>query len=326
MFKPKSLLIGIGVAAGLAGSAAAYEPGVHEATRTGITLGVPAGASPPPGLYLNLNTFYYDVNIVDRNGKNSGIHDTTAAPTAIVMWVPGWQLFGAAFNAYVAQPFVWNTAELRPTDTLIRDELGLHNTFVSPINLSWTLGNGWFTSVGFGFYVPTGTVTDALAVLPPTAGTGGPGLDFWTFQPRWAVTHLGSSYNFTANLYYEINTKNRRSEYTSGDVFYADVTLTRKIGKFEVGPVAAVMLQTTGDTDPLGLYTTPPFDPIGDRRSKQVALGALFGYDFGPMKLNLIVTADAYARSTGSGWQAITNWSVPLWTPAPAAKPALLRK
>ena len=88
--RAKSAAIGL-LAVGLsAGTVLAYEPGVHEATRTGITLGVPAGAAPPPGVYMNLNTFFYGANVVDRDGNNSGIHDNTASSSALLMLVPGW--------------------------------------------------------------------------------------------------------------------------------------------------------------------------------------------------------------------------------------------
>jgi hypothetical protein len=52
----------------------------------------------------------------------------------------------------------------------------------------------------------------------------------------------------------------------------------------------------------------------------------MIGYDFGVAKVNFIVTDDVYARSTGSGWQVMTNMSFRLWGPdAPAAKP-IIRK
>lgn len=333
----KSAAVGLLSAGLLASTASAYEAGVHEATRTGITLGSPAGALPMPGLYMNLNTFFYDVHIVDRFGNNTFIHDTTASPSALLMWVPEWKFLGASFGAYVVQPFVLNATTFEPVappcptgDCSVRNVMGLHNTFISPFNLSWNLGGRWFTALGFGFYAPDGKIGNAANILPPTAGTGAPGLDYWTFQPRWAISYLDKDYNLTANLYYEINTKNLRSQYTSGNILYGDFTATKNFGKWDIGPVAAFMWQTTNDSDPLGLYPAPPFDPLNTRRSQQIAVGGMVQYTFSPTgpKLNFIVTDDVYSRSTGQGLMVQTNLSFRLWGPEAPTPPAppLIRK
>ena len=328
----KSVAVGLLSAGLLASAASAYEPGVHEATRTGITLGIPAGAAPTPGLYMNLNTFFYDVHVVDRFGNNTFIHDNTASPSALIMWVPEWKVLGASFFAYAVQPFVFNATTFEPGappcptgNCSIRNVMGFHNTLVSPVNLSWNLVGRWFTSLGFGFYAPDGTVKNATNILPPTAGTGGPGLDFWTFQPRWAISYLDKDYNLTANLYYEINTKNLYSQYTSGNVLYGDFTATKSFGKWDIGPVAAIMWQTTNNSDPLGLYPAPPFDPLNTRRSQQIAVGGMVQYTFSPTgpKLNFIVTDDVYSRSTGQGWMFQTNLSFRLWGPEAPPSPLI---
>jgi len=331
----RSATIGL-LAAGLtSGTALAYEPGVHEATRTGVTLGIPTGAIPPdPGIYMNINSFYYDVNVVDINGHKTGIHDGTAAVAPNLMWVPGWNFLGASFGAFVVVPFVFNASDFEPVappcptgNCSIRNIAGIHNPFFSPVNLSWNLGNAWFAALGFGFYAPIGTIANAKNILPPTAGTGGPGLDFWTFAPRFAVSYLGDGWNLSANFFYEFNTANGRDQYTSGNVIYGDFTATKKFGKWELGPVAAFMWQTTHDTDPLGIYTTPPFDPLNQRLSKQIAVGFLVGYDFGPVKANIIFTDDVYARNTGDGAMIMSNISFKLWGPeAPAPTRPLITK
>jgi hypothetical protein len=65
----------------------------------------------------------------------------------------------------------------------------------------------------------------------------------------------------------------------------------------------------------LGLYPAPAFLDISDRNSQQFAVGGLIGYDFGPAKLNLIVTDDVHSRSTADGWMFMTNLSFRLWGP-----------
>lgn len=312
----KSAALGLLSAALIGTAATAYEPGVHETTRAGVTLGVPTGALPPPGVYMRMITFFYDANVTDRNGNNTNIHDTTTAYVPTLLWVPGWNFLGASYGAYIVQPFVSNATTLdvapcpTPTgDCAFRNTMGIYKTLISPLNLSWNLGSGWFTSFGFSFWAPTGTIKNAANGLPPTAGTGGVGTDFWTFRPTWDVSYLGNGMNLTAHFAYEFNTENRRSQYKSGNLLYGNFTATKKVGKWEFGPVATLVWQTSTDTDPLGLYTTPNFDPINDRKSKQIAFGGLVGYDFGPAALNFIVTDDVYSRNTAKGWQFMTNLS-----------------
>ena len=300
--------------AALSGGPLAYEPGVHEATKGGVTIGVPTGALPPPGVYVNFNAFLYQVDVVDERGHKTGIKDNTFSPSAQLLWVPGTKLLGASYGAFIVQPYVSNAADIPGAAIDIRNETGFHNTFISPINLSWNLGGGLFTSAGFGFYAPTGTVCNANAVLPSTAGTGCPGLDSWTFQPRWAFSYLGDGWNITANIAYEWNTENQNTGYTSGNLLYGDFTVTKKFGNWELGPVAYFVHQTSRDRDPLGVYALFP-TPIGDRKSEQFAIGGLVGYDFGPVKLNVIATEDVYARNTGDGFSVMTNLTFRLWGP-----------
>jgi len=327
-----SAVVGLLSAGVFANAASAYEPGVHEATPPGITLGFPAGALPMPGLYMNLNTFFYDVHVTDRFGNNTFIHDNNASASALLTWVPGWKFLGASFGAFIVEPFAFDAATFEPVappcptgNCSITNVMGLHNTFISPFNLSWNLGGRWFTSIGFGFYAPDGKIGNAANILPPTAGTGGTAwADYWTFQPRWAISYLDKDYNLTATLYYELNTKNIHSQYTSGNLLYGDFTATRTFGKWEIGPVASLLWQTTNDSDPLGLYPTPPFDPLNTRRNQKIAVGGLLGYTFSPTgpKLSFTVTNDVYSRSTAEGLMVQANLTFRLWGPEEPKPPA----
>ena len=322
------------LAAGLiAGNALAYEPGVHEATRTGVTIGAPVGALPPPGVYMNFNYLRYEADVVDKHGDKTGFHDVVASPSAQLLFVPGWQILGAAYGAYVVAPMIYNDTEF---EKVARGHATPPTARCATCSASTTRCSR--RSTCRGTWAAAGSPRPASASMRRTAtsrtcgcrccrlnaGTGAPGLDFWTFQPSWAVSYLDKDWALTAHLFYEFNTKNERSHYTSGDVLYGDFTFLKKAGNWEFGPVASFIYQTTEDKDPLGFYAAPPYDPINDRRSQQVAVGGLIGYDFGVAKVNLIVTDDVYARNTGSGWQVMTNMSFRLWGPdAPPASPVI---
>ncbi|TXM90069.1 transporter [Methylobacterium sp. WL103] len=94
------------------------------------------------------------------------------------------------------------------------------------------------------------------------------------------------------------------------------LTATKHFGKWEVGPVAF------GSTD------LPTGDPSYARQG-QVAVGALVGYNFGPVNLQAYVTRDViqrnYAGLETRGWLRVT---VPIYQDkdAPPAASPVIRK
>jgi len=54
-------------------------------------------------------------------------------------------------------------------------------------------------------------------------------------------------WNLTAFLYEEFNTANSRSNYTTGDIFHLDFTVTKTIGKWTLGPVGYYVAQVSDD-------------------------------------------------------------------------------
>ena len=100
----------------------------------------------------------------------------------------------------------------------------MHNTFISPLRLHWNLGNGFFLQSGFSVYISTGTISGPLG----NSNTGAP---YFTFQPHFVLSYVKDGWNLTAYTYYEHNTKNMISGYTSGDIFHADFTATKQVGK-----------------------------------------------------------------------------------------------
>jgi hypothetical protein len=57
------------------------------------------------------------------------------------------------------------------------------------------------------------------------------------------------------------------------------------------------------------------------RKQSQLAVGGLFGYDFGPLTLQVYATTEVYEHNYGGrdtrGWFRII---VPLWTPPPLSQ------
>jgi hypothetical protein len=318
------VLAGLAAAAigGGASSASAMELGNFENRLGGATIGLPLGATPPPGVYTGLQTAY--LGMPGNGGHSEGnwcVHVSgggcailpTIAQAVPLLWVPGWNWWGATYSASVVQAFYLfgtcaapgssgncvGAAPITPNSGFVYT-----NTFIQPINLSWKLGGGWFVATAFSFTPPDGT---------RLAGTPNP--DFWTFEPSIAFSYLGNNWVASANFFYDINTRSQgvccvqNSTITNGNTLYGDFTALYKIGKWSIGPVGGFELQTTDDTGAgCAVGAIIPGSSICGRRTG-IGVGGLVGYDFGPVDLQVWVTPIVEASGTPQGVGAINVWS-----------------
>ena len=244
----KASLAAAGLAALALSPAQAYEPGQAWQTKPGIFIGASAGM-PPPGIYMFNQVFTYQANFAGPGapGLNPG-HTPVQAAVDVqgFIFVPGWTFLGATYDALIVQPFV-QQAVGEPVNLV---NSGVHNTYFTPIELTWKQigGSNFAVKTGVSFYAPTGTIQGP-------AGIGNVGAPFWTIQPELALSYLGNGWNLTAFLYDEINTANSRTNYTTGDIFHADFTATYTIGKWTFGPVAYYVGQVSNDKCPVGTCT-----------------------------------------------------------------------
>ncbi len=331
MTRMRNIVLG-GIAAlaigGAATSALAEETGTFQNRLNGATIGLPLGALPPAGLYTGLETAY--LGMVGTSGSSIGnaaggarLFLPAIAQAVPLLYVPGWNFLGATYAMSVVQAF-YNAENCGvtpcpgPFSTSNNAALGGNfvtaNTTWNPITLSWNLGGGWFVSGAFNFMGPDGT---------RITGTTNP--DYWTFEPAFAIAYLANNWVLAANFFYDINTKSTglccavNSTITGGNALYGDLTAAYKFGKWEVGPVGYFEVQTTSDTGTgcpalCGNYST-------------VALGGLVGYNFGPVDLQVWVTAQVEGQNTPAGAGAIDIWTrlgFRLWAPE-APKPLVAK-
>src|SRR5579872_2668570 len=241
----KALLAAAGIAAFAFSPANAYEAGYAGwAQKPGATIGSSAGI-PPPGIYMFNQLFTYQSNIVGPLTNAIGTHTGVQAAVDVqgFIFVPGWTFLGATYDAVIAQPFVMDSVggPLNLNPAFPSQQAGMHNTFIAPVELSWKLGtSGFVVKTGLGMYVPDGTQQGATGLL----NVGNP---WWTFQPELVISYLANGWNLTAFLFDEINTRNSRTDYLTGDIFHAEFTFTKTIGKWTVGPVAYYTGQVTND-------------------------------------------------------------------------------
>lgn len=250
------------------------------------------------------------------NGGATGVKASVVAQG--LLYVPGWTLFGGTYDFAAAVPFVTASAGA-PINS---NPSGVHNAFFAN-EVSWRLGDsGFFVKAGLGVYAPTGTLQGA-------SGLDNIGNPWWTIQPNLVVSYLKDGWNFTANVFEEINTANSRTGYRSGDVLHAEFTATKTFGKWTLGPVAYYVGQVTNDRSS-SFYG----GAINVDRFNIWAVGGMVGYDFGPVTLNVWGTQEVAATASGGtagtagdsaaitrGFSVFAQLSYRIW--APDAPPAV---
>jgi hypothetical protein len=336
-FNFKALLAAAGVAAFAFSPANAYENGTPWQSKPGVFIGSSAGV-PPPGIYMFNQVFTYQTNYVGPGvntalGGNTKVGVQAAVDVQGFLFVPGWTFLGATYDAVIVQPFEMASFG-QPVNV---QASGVHNTYIVPVELSWKLGtSGFAVKTGLGIYAPTGTVQGP-------AGMSNVGDPYWTFQPEVIVSYLKDGWNLSGAFYAEFNTANSRDNYTQGDIFHADFTFTKTIGKWTFGPVAYYYAQVSDDKCPIGVCTAinPTGILLNPQRFQIWAVGGLLEYNFGPASFSVWATQEvstkvsnaAAVAQTGQdfsfihqGSTVLATVSYRLWAPEEPTKPSMYHK
>lgn len=307
-------------------TANAYEfgsPGFELAS--GFLLGLNAAAL-PPGWYGDDRLGTYQAHLVgpgapaDANGSATRVKADVLIQSFV--WSSGWTFLGGAYEAAIVQPVV----SANVGSPVYADLAGIHNTaFLN--QLSWKLGDsGFFLKTALFTWAPTGTQGGAN-------GLGNVGNPWWTFQPAVLLSYLKDGWSITANLSDEINTDNTITHYRSGDVLHAELTATKSIGRWSIGPVAYYSGQITNDRSS-AFYN----GAINVNRYDIWAAGGMVGYNFGPVLLNVWALQEFSTASGGTagppgvdtaaitkGVAAFASLTYPLGAPDAPASPTLPR-
>ncbi len=343
-FSTKALLAAAGLTAFAFSPANAYEAGSPGwQTKPGVYIGSSAGV-PPPGIYMVNQVFTYQTNLVGPGTTNLGLgsHNGVAAAVDVqaFLFVPGWTFLGGTYDFVVAQPWVMFdiSGPLNLNPAVVSAAGGMHNTFVAN-ELSWKLGtSGFVVKAGLGIGAPDGTISGPN-------GLNNVGNPWWTFQPELIVSYLANGWNLTAAMYDEINTANSRDGYTSGDIFHADFTATKTIGKWTIGPVAYYAGQVTNNS------CSPPGCTSGGlgggasilgnaQRFNIWAVGGLVEYNFGPASFSVWATQEVSANAHSiapvtaatdtslitQGMTVFATLSYRIWAPEEPAKAPMFHK
>ena len=296
-----ALLAAAGVFALSWSPAHALEPGGAAQTQAGVLIGASAGV-PPPGIYMFNQVFTYQSNLAGPgNGGNTHIGLHANVDVQGFLFVPGWTFLGATYDAVIVQPWL-DVSVGTPVNAQFS---GLFNTYLVPGELSWKFGTSGFAfKTGLGIYVPTGTKTGAFQL-------GNVGAPYYTFQPEAIFSYIKDGWNLSVAVYDEINTVNNNTHYTSGDIFHADFTATKTIGKWTIGPVAYYVGQVSNDScSSITCQTTYGVGPasvaaLTNNRYNVWAVGGLVAYDFGPAALSVWATQEVSAKASNAAAAAL---------------------
>lgn len=272
----------------------------------GATTGNPAGALPPPGLYFAADVAYETGKIKNGEGKTAVLpngQQIKAKNVSAVMaltWVPGWEVLGARYAMGIAQPYKW--AETRFSgagNTQTVKSNGPINTAFMPVILSWDLGNSFHVGSGVALYARNGKFDynyDAAAGRNVKAATA-VGNRYWTVEPNLAITYLKDGWNITLNNIIDFNTENKTTRYRSGNTYYLDATVSKRINNFTVGVIGNYTRQFTDDEIRGQKVAALSGVNSEGNRAEHILLGPMLGYDFGKFSVTARVLFNVRAKN-----------------------------
>jgi hypothetical protein len=231
-----TLAIGLALAPGrLAAQPAAHYPAGQE--------GIEAASLPPAGVYFrDYNCFYTASEIDNSAGKNAtppNFSTFVYANVPRVVWITDLKFLGANVGANALLPLVYQSLKV---GNFNQSTFGIGDLFVDGM-LSWHLQKFDFV-YGCGVWTPTG---DSAA--PPTTRAGA---GFWTSMQTFGVTYFlddKKTWAISALNRFEINSEQRDTHITPGDVLTVDWGLSKALTKeTKVGLVGYFQQKLTSDT------------------------------------------------------------------------------
>lgn len=284
----------------------AREPGIAPLFPPGQTLGLPLAVPLRPGFYLGSRTAFYDASLINNQGQWAGQRLIVASEAIQLIWAPAWRILGADYRMSFLQPFAVITQDrgypFPPTMRGSTTQGGAANLKFHFIELSWTLGDGFFAAAGFGVYFPTGQWSSTAPINI--------GANFWTFEPSLALTYFDKGWNVTLHALGNANTINPANQYLSGNQVFLNLTATKNLAGFHIGPVAYYQKQVTGDANLGGRAVFLGQTFAGP---EQYAVGGSVIHRFERTSLQFMVTQDVFSRNAIQGTKVWLNVSYKLF-------------
>jgi hypothetical protein len=261
--------------------ARAVEAGASNQYTPCFLCGIATGALPPPGWYFQNTTIDESLTGHDGAGRAVPIKLSVQVDVPQLVWVPNIpQVMGATYAVSLLEPLTRATVDVGGGASFSRN--GVADTVFVPALLAWNLSPVLYASTSVVFYVPDGSY-NAHAVLNLSD-------NYWTFEPSAAVSYVGHQLDLTLHAALDINTQDRASRTTTGDILILDLTATRGFGAWEFGVVGNWTQQLTRDVG-----------PSAAGNEMRIALGPLIGRRFGPMNVQAFAVREIVTRNAFGG-------------------------
>ncbi|MFA7268396.1 MAG: transporter [Sterolibacterium sp.] len=203
-----------------------------------------AGAVPPPGNYF-VNYFGYvsgklrdesGNKVVAPNGKDIKLAATFDAMRFVQ--VTNTTLFGASYGWAAILPVVHLSIDAAGDKA---SRTGLGDATFTPVILAWHSPE-WHYALGLDVNLPTGKYSKDD---PPGKNLGA---NYYSFEPIFAVSYLrADGWEVSGKFMYNIKTKNKDTDYQSGDEFHMDYLVGKHFGPWSVGLSGYYLKQLTDD-------------------------------------------------------------------------------
>ncbi len=275
----------------------------------GITIGVPIGALPPPGVYLSNFAIHYSFEIFDGAGRKTGSHIDQFAAGPQLLYVPDIPTFlGASYAASISQPFGYNfltVPNARPSS-----QVGLANTVVQPILLSWRMSKQIFLGAGLAVYLRDGS----YSVVNPASIAR----NYASIEPNIAFLYKSNPLVVSIHAVIDVNWTNPTTRYHSGMAILTDYSMITKFDKLSLGLGGTLTYQLTNDT-----VAGVPIRAVSGRngfgnRAQDFTIGPVVSYDLMGVNVQFTLTQSLFTRNTAGGTSYFATLSVPLSSKGPS--------
>ncbi len=195
-----------------------------------------AGAVPPPGNYF-INYFgNYSAHPYAGRNKVDAVKVNAWFDAMRFLQVTNQKVAGADWAWHVIVPLVKLSVET-PGGKFKKSGLG--DITINPMILAWHSPE-IHQAVGLDINLPTGRYDkNDVANL---------GTNYYSVEPIYAISYLGQNgWEVSGKFMYNIKTKNKDTDYKSGDEFHFDYLVGKNFGPWGVGLSGYYVKQTTAD-------------------------------------------------------------------------------
>ncbi len=285
-YRKPAVTIGLALSMGCLPISAARAAEGFSPIQPGVTTGIAIGSLPPPGFYITGDSFAAWGKLKDNDGKSLPVSVSNFGEGVTALWSSPYHILGAQYGAAIIGIAQSQGLDARGVGGTKSRGFRAFNTLIKPLILSWKVQDGLYASLGFVTAVPIGSIKDRDGVRQPTGFANG----FWTFEPSASISYMKNGWNLTLNNIYDFNTRNKNTDYYSGQIYYLDWTAEKSFGTFSIGAVGDYTRQTQDDRQGGAV--------VGNgNRIEHILAGPLLTYRFRNLKISAKYLANIRTRN-----------------------------